>query len=145
MYFTSTQHYSCNELNYLAHPTKQSITDTNNHDDKCIICLDNNSIFLLNRLEENNFVYKKCSCNPVIHRQCFFYWYNKKFKCPICMIQIKICEPFHKRCIIYSYRMGYFIGNCMVKIIYISINLFIISSTLFTITNILAHVIEKYI
>ena len=123
MYFPTSQHYSFNELNMLSQNCKSGLPYNNKDEDKCIICLEDIDIQTIHKLEDNKFLYKKCSCNPIIHHECFIEWYSQKFKCPICMFHIEICEPFHKRCIIYSFRMGYYVGCLTIKITFISINL----------------------
>ena len=145
MYFPTSQHYSCTELNYLSIKLQHELMVTNDDDNKCIICLCDVNKKTAHRLEEHHFIYKKCSCNPIIHKECFMQWYNKKFQCPICLIHLELCESYEKRILNYTFRFGYFLGYCFVKLIYTSINFFFISFTLIFLTNILSHVIEKYI
>ena len=96
MYFPTSQHYSCTELNYLSIKLQHELMVTNDDDNKCIICLCDVNKKTAHRLEEHHFIYKKCSCNPIIHKECFMQWYNKKFQCPICLIHLELCESYEK-------------------------------------------------
>ena len=58
---------------------------------ECIICFnDITSKRTLLSLENLNCETRICQCKGVIHKRCFYEWYNNKKTCPVCNSQITL-------------------------------------------------------
>lgn len=62
--------------------------------EECIICfneLDNTHSIDLNKLK---FKDRRCQCKGILHKSCFYEWYDKNHTCPICSGAIVLNESF---------------------------------------------------
>jgi len=98
-------------------PSSEYMSDNENIDNKmednkmediCLICWmpseTNNNIKYLN---EHQYIYKVCECNPKFHSNCLQEWIKTKASCPICrkhlIIEIATTEEDNTLHIIYIY------------------------------------------
>ena len=76
---------------------------TDSFDDKmiyeCVICFsiidlnDRNTKYIDLNNKYNN-IKKPCSCNAIIHTECFNKWYTDRGTCPICISEIKVYDNY---------------------------------------------------
>ena len=77
---------------------------TDSFDDKmiyeCVICFsiidlnDKNTKYIDLNNKYNN-IKKPCSCNAIIHKECFNKWYTDRGTCPICISEIKVYDNYY--------------------------------------------------
>ena len=77
---------------------------TDSFDDKmiyeCVICFsiidlnDRNTKYIDLNNKYNN-IKKPCSCNAIIHTECFNKWYTDRGTCPICISEIKVYDNYY--------------------------------------------------
>ena len=53
----------------------------------CFICYENKNLITL---KTQQFYYKICTCNGLIHKICLDKWYDNKQECPICRETMKV-------------------------------------------------------
>ncbi len=73
---------------------KLDISENDLKTKECIICYDehsnNNSLYRLKILFNENKIYSKCNCDSFIHKDCFDIWCKESFTCPICRRELYI-------------------------------------------------------
>lgn len=119
MYFSTYQPYS-DELLF----SENNISNIQIYEDTnatCIICLENVNIIILNKLDANQFLYKECCCNPIIHKKCFMLWYNKENRCPICNTYLQMKKSIF-------YKINFVTIKCLIVVlnIYLIITILLI-------------------
>ena len=79
MIFRIVEDYNDEEIN------KTKIIE--NNDNICFICYENKNLITL---KTQQFYYKICTCNGLIHKICLDKWYDNKQECPICRETMKV-------------------------------------------------------
>ena len=79
MIFRIVEDYNDEEIN------KTKIIE--NNDNICFICYENKNLI---NLKTQQFYYKICTCNGLIHKICLDKWYDNKQECPICRETMKV-------------------------------------------------------
>ena len=100
---TTANYFKSNNFNDKQHLINYK---TDSFDDKmiyeCVICfsiidLNNKNTKYIDLNNKYNNIKKPCSCNAIIHKECFNKWYTDRGTCPICISEIKVYDNYYCR------------------------------------------------
>ena len=61
--------------------------------DECLICFSNVDIKSHINLDSIKYSSRNCNCKAIMHKKCFYEWYNTNQKCPVCSTSMVLKDP----------------------------------------------------